>query len=623
MVKQAGKSILIVDDEPLTALVHLQTLKQHDFRVYIAHKSEDALEQLRNGDNIGLVLMDMDLQGDLDGAELAEKLLSIKAVPIVFLTYHKEKFYTEKAEEVPNYGYLSKDSSEGVFIETVNMAFQLSEDRRVIEEREKSLKRSEYLLSETQKMAHIGSWSMDLEKDLLYWSDEVYRIQGAQPQEFEASYGAFLEAVHPEDRRMVDEAYLDSIRKDRDGYEIEHRVIRRDTGEIRSVHEKCEHLRNGEGKIVQSIGMVQDVTEVRQRENALRHSEAELKHLFETMSEGFLWTDTVGTIVMANNAAAEMFGYGIPSELIGLHIKELDSEPECWDEYFSSLSRENPIINLEFEAKRRDETGAWMLVNIRILSTQDGEEVGKEILLRDISKRKELEKLKEEVDRIAWHDIRSPLNGVIGIPQILMEEANITDKQREYLQMIIDSGQSILDMINLSLTIYQIEQGSYEYSKTYFDLLELLRQCTADIEKLAESKNIDLVVSLHGFDSEEPGAVTVAGEELLAYSVLSNILRNAVEASPPGKAVEIEIVCDSDILLSLHNRGAVPEEVKDSFFKKYSTSGKEGGTGIGTYSAKILSEAQGWKIEMESSEERGTTVRLAIPPAGGAALGSE
>ena len=82
-----------------------------------------------------------------------------------------------------------------------------------------------------------------------------------QPQEFGATCEAFLEAVHPDDRAAVDNAYSGSLREGMDTYEIEHRIVRKSTGEVRFVHEKCEHIRNNSGKIIRSVGMVHDITE--------------------------------------------------------------------------------------------------------------------------------------------------------------------------------------------------------------------------------------------------------------------------------------------------------------------------------------------------------------------------
>jgi PAS domain S-box-containing protein len=132
-------------------------------------------------------------------------------------------------------------------------------------------------LKRSQEIAHLGSWELDLANNHLYWSDEVYRIFGLRPQEFDATYEAFLEAVHPDDRAAVDAAYSGSVREGKDSYEIEHRIVRRSTGEIRYVHEKCQHVRDEKGKIILSVGMVHDITERRKAEEELKRINAELE----------------------------------------------------------------------------------------------------------------------------------------------------------------------------------------------------------------------------------------------------------------------------------------------------------------------------------------------------------
>ena len=103
------------------------------------------------------------------------------------------------------------------------------------------LQESEQRLNLAQEISHLGSWELDITNNKLSWSDEVYRIFGLKPQEFAATYQAFLEMIHPDDRVAVDYAYSSSLREGKDNYEIEHRIIRKSTGEIRFVHEKCEH----------------------------------------------------------------------------------------------------------------------------------------------------------------------------------------------------------------------------------------------------------------------------------------------------------------------------------------------------------------------------------------------
>lgn len=162
----------------------------------------------------------------------------------------------------------------------VSVYFTDITERKLAEE---ALRESQDHLNRAQEIAHLGSWELDLVNNVLTWSDEVYRIFGLKPQEFGATYEAFLEYVHPDDRAAVDDAYTSSIREGRDSYEIEHRVVREGTGEIRIVHEKCQHFRDAAGKIIRSVGMVHDVTERKRAEEALKESEQRVRAKLESI----------------------------------------------------------------------------------------------------------------------------------------------------------------------------------------------------------------------------------------------------------------------------------------------------------------------------------------------------
>jgi PAS domain S-box-containing protein len=167
---------------------------------------------------------------------------------------------------------------------TAKSVNKIDASRRISED---ALRRSEKHLQKAQEIAHLGSWELDIVNNQLKWSDEVYRIFGLKPQEFGATYTDFLNAIHSDDRAAVDAAYSSSLREGRDTYEIDHRIIRKSNGEIRFVHEKCEHFRNESGKIIRSVGMVHDVTEHKMSELALRESEEKYRLLFDRMTEGF------------------------------------------------------------------------------------------------------------------------------------------------------------------------------------------------------------------------------------------------------------------------------------------------------------------------------------------------
>jgi PAS domain S-box-containing protein len=147
--------------------------------------------------------------------------------------------------------------------------------RKIVEE---AFRKSERNLSEAQRIAHLGSWDWDIVTNELYWSDEVYRIFGLMPRRFDATYEAFLESVHPEDREAVKKAFNNSLADPEAKYSIEHRIVRPD-GLERIVHERAEVTFNNDGKPVHMYGIVHDITEIKKTEDALKKALSEIRLL--------------------------------------------------------------------------------------------------------------------------------------------------------------------------------------------------------------------------------------------------------------------------------------------------------------------------------------------------------
>ncbi|MDE2078265.1 MAG: response regulator [Burkholderiales bacterium] len=148
-----------------------------------------------------------------------------------------------------------------------------------VEERTADLVRSKHALDEAQRMAHVGSWELDLVQNQLIWSDEIFRIFEIDKARFGATYEAFLAAIHPADRDAVNAAYTRSL-DTREPYGITHRLLMPD-GRIKYVQELCESFFDSDGKPLRSVGTLQDITEQRLTELELEKHRHHLESLVE------------------------------------------------------------------------------------------------------------------------------------------------------------------------------------------------------------------------------------------------------------------------------------------------------------------------------------------------------
>jgi PAS domain S-box-containing protein len=139
-----------------------------------------------------------------------------------------------------------------------------------VEERTAELEQSRKSLAEAQRIAHIGSWRLDLSTHVLTWSDEIYCIFEIDTRQSNITYDSFLKSIHPDDRQSVDLAYKTSL-ESRTPYETEHRLLL-PGGRIKYVHERCETTYDQAGKALYSLGTVQDVTERKRAELALKQA---------------------------------------------------------------------------------------------------------------------------------------------------------------------------------------------------------------------------------------------------------------------------------------------------------------------------------------------------------------
>ena len=191
---------------------------------------------------------------------------------------------------------------------------------------EKAMRKNEASLANAQRIAHLGNWEWNIVTNELWWSEEIYRIFGLTPQEFGATYDAFLNSVHPDDREFVKKSVNDAL-YEKMPYSIDHRIVLPD-GSERIVHEQAEVIFDSAGKAIQMNGTVQNATE-------RKRAEEEIKRLFTAIDQSInvvFTTDVKGQIEYVNFMFEQATGYA-KEEIIGQNPRILASGETTHAEY--------------------------------------------------------------------------------------------------------------------------------------------------------------------------------------------------------------------------------------------------------------------------------------------------
>ena len=223
-------------------------------------------------------------------------------------------------------------------------------------------------------------------------------------------------------------------------------------------------------------------------------------------------------------------------------------------------------------------------------------------------------RLRDDIQRITQHDLKAPLHLLLNFPEMMLEEPNINPKQKEWLQRMVRAGRNMLEMINCSLDLYKMETGSYDYQPDLQDIIAVARQVASDQEQLAFQHGVDLQVEMVGDQGRDEKGFNIHIDRMLTYSMLANLYKNAIESSPYGSKVSVTFQKVKDeVVIEVHNQGMVPEGIQSCFFDKYVTSGKSGGTGLGTYSARLMASTQKGAMAMQTDPKQGTTIQVRLP----------
>ncbi|GEO83008.1 hybrid sensor histidine kinase/response regulator [Pararhodospirillum oryzae] len=228
----------------------------------------------------------------------------------------------------------------------------------------------------------------------------------------------------------------------------------------------------------------------------------------------------------------------------------------------------------------------------------------------------EAARLREDVEHIVRHDLKSPLNAILAAPQILLDDPTLSESQRGMIRLIETAGYRMLDMINRSLDLYRMENGLYDLHPVPVDLVGSARAVLAELEAARAAKNLVVAVRLNDRPVGPTDRLLVQGDPLLCHSLLANLVKNALEASPRNETVTLDLFAAGNPAQGhavLENAGEVPPAIRERFFEKYVTVGKRDGTGLGTYSAWMMTRTLGGTLSLDTSVAGRTRVRLCLP----------
>jgi len=312
--------------------------------------------------------------------------------------------------------------------------------------------------------------------------------------------------------------------------------------------------------------------------------------------------------------------------LLDIMMPEMDGYEVCRQLKASPQSRDIPIIFLTAKADEDAETKGFQLGAVDYITkpvkptvlqarvkTHLELQQAKESLEKQNKALLEAAQLREDVERITRHDLKLPLNSILAIPDLLMMDDNITASQSESLTVLRDSGYQMLNMINLSLDLFKMERKTYHVLFQDVDLIESVKKIMVEFNSLIIAKELSIILLLNGQAILPESRFVVQGENLLCYSMLANLIKNAIEASPENKNISLNFNIKDCMELNIQNEGSVPMEIRKSFFEKYSTSGKVDGTGLGTYSAKLIAQTLQGDIRLDTSRQDYTAMILQMP----------
>ena len=491
-------------------------------------------------------------------------------------------------------------------------------------------RKSEARLEEAQRITHAGHWERDLIADRVTWSDETYRIFGLQPQEHILNLAGVQGMIHPDDRPIQARAVAEAIQGGRP-YDVEYRIVRPD-GEIRFVHSRGSMILDESGQPLRQFGTVQDITERRQAEIALRASEERFQQLAANINEVFWMVDPVkGNVIYISPAYERIWGRSCQS---------LYDAPESWLTAIHPEDRERVrlavatfnskgVFEEEYRVLRPDLQVRWIqgtAFPVRNAASQIERVVG---VARDITDRRQMaEQLRQsqKMDAIGQlaggvaHDFNNILAAMMMQSELLRTAGNISQEVRDGLQQIFNAAERAANLTR-QLLLFSRRQVMQVRD---LDLNEVVTSLAKMLQRII-GEDVHLDLQLHATP------LMTHADAGMIDQVLMNLAINARDAMSKGGRLLIETTekdVDEDlarlnpdtapgwyVCVSVSDTGAgIPPEILPKIFEPFFTTKESGkGTGLGLATVFGIVKQHGGFIQVESEPHCGAIFRIFLP----------
>ena len=498
---------------------------------------------------------------------------------------------------------------------------------------EKKLRRSEAYLAEGERLSKTASWAWSpITRQSLYWSEEMFRIFGFDPQQGLPPAEAFWERVHPEDRDSMFELMRKAVHEKTE-YEHEHRIVLHD-GTVKHIRAIGRPLLNAE-KVVEYMGTLVDVTDRKRAEQALRRSEAYLAEAQKLTKTGsWAWEPLADKVLYWSEEMFRIFGFdpeaGIPTgPAFGQRIHP-DDHDKLFEYVQSSVrQRTDYIVNhrivlpdgtvrhietighpvLDPSGELVEYVGTAMDITERKHSEQERERLRQ--LDADLARLNRVSMMGELAASLA-HEIKQPIAAATTNAQTallwLQREPPDTGEAREALSRIVNDAKRAADIIERNRSLYRRDTPKRET----VSLNEVVREMIALLQDAAKRRSVSIRTEL---DGEVP---TLIADRVQMQQVLMNLMLNGIEAmKDTGGQLTIRSknTEERQILLSVSDVGVgLPRENADRVFDAFFTTKAEG-TGMGLSICRRIIESHGGRLWACANTERGSTFHFTLPTA--------